>query len=58
LLNRFDLYIFPTYWVELINQDSISLNKIAFTKNNFYLIDICKDYHKLTQIAKKEGLIK
>ena len=56
--NSFDLYIFPTFWVELLNQDSISLNKIAFTKNNFALIEICKEYEKLEKIAYEKGLIK
>ncbi len=55
--NSFDLYIFPTFWVELLNQDSISLRKIVFTKNNFTLIELCKEYEILKQIAKEKGLI-
>ncbi len=55
--NTFDLYIFPTFWVELIHQDSISLKKIAFTKNNFKLISLCKAYEQLKNIAYQEGLI-
>ena len=56
-INTFDLYIFPTFWVELIQQDSISLKKIAFTKNNFQLIRLCKEYDYLKNIAYQEGLI-
>ncbi|MRI59181.1 MAG: hypothetical protein C6H99_06735 [Epsilonproteobacteria bacterium] len=55
--NRYDLYIFPTYWIELINQDSISLNKIQFTKNRFDFILFCKNQENLNQIAKVNKLI-
>lgn len=42
-LGRYDLYFVPSKVVELIDQQSISVNKVGFTKNDINIIKICKD---------------
>ncbi|MGK7884605.1 MAG: hypothetical protein AB4057_08265 [Crocosphaera sp.] len=41
--NSFDLYFVPTILVEKLNQKSISLNKVAMLKNNYEILERCKD---------------
>lgn len=54
----FDLYFVPTILIEHLTQKSISLNKISFLKNNYqmlencknvnFVLDKCRDYNILT----------
>ncbi len=39
----YELYFVPSLVVEKLNQKSISINKIAFTKNELSYIEHCKD---------------
>ncbi len=41
--NSFYLYFVPTILVEELNQKSISLNKVAMLKNNYEILERCKD---------------
>ena len=38
-----DFYFIPTLYIESIKQSSITINKIANTKNNWALMEKCKD---------------
>lgn len=55
--NSFDLYFVPTILVENLNQQSISLNRIPFLKNNFTALENSKDSNFVLQIARENGLI-
>ena len=40
---KYDLYFVPSLVIEKINQKSISIKKILFTKNDLKIISLCKD---------------
>lgn len=41
--NHYDLYFVPTILIEWLDQDSISLSKISTFKNNYDILERCKD---------------
>ena len=41
--DSYDLYFVPTLLIEKLSQDSISLSKIDSLKNNYQMLDRCKD---------------
>jgi len=49
-LDSFDLYFIPTILIERLSQKSISLNKVESFKNNYEILEKCKD--KAFLIAK------
>jgi hypothetical protein len=53
----FDLYIVPTILIEALKQKSISLNKIEALKNNYDMLDNCKNSEYVISNAKKFGII-
>lgn len=55
--DSYELYFFPTILVEELNQKSISLNKIKDFKNNYEILERCKDYDFVKGKAKQYGII-
>ena len=42
--DSFELYFLPTILIELLKQKSISINKIRYLKNNYEMLENCKNY--------------
>lgn len=55
--NNYDLYFFPTLLIEKINQGSISINRIPYLKNNFEILEKCKNKKFILEYAKINNLI-
>ena len=55
--DSYDLYFVPTILIEILGQSSISLNKIESLKNNYEMLDNCKDPEFVISNAKKYGII-
>ncbi len=53
----FELYFVPTVLVENLSQDSISLNKISALKDNYEILEKCKDPDFVLQKALEYGII-
>jgi len=56
--DTFELYIVPTFLIEVLNQKSISLNKIKELKNNYFLLEHCKEKELVIKKCIEYGLIK
>ena len=41
--SHIDFYFIPTIYIELLGQKSLSVNKIPVAKNNWELLEQCKD---------------
>lgn len=50
---KYSLYFVPTGLIELINQDSISLNLIQFLENNYQALERCKDDVYITELYEE-----
>jgi len=55
--DSFDLYFVPTCLIEELHQGSISLKKIAKFKNNYEVLEHCKDKCFILQKAKEFGIL-
>jgi len=55
--DSYDLYFVPTILIEILGQSSISLNKIKSLKNNYEMLDNCKNPEFVISNAKKYGII-
>lgn len=55
--NHFDLYFIPTILIEALGQSSITLKKIAPLKNNYDMLDNCKNQDYVIHFAKKYGIL-
>ena len=55
--DSFDLYFVPTILLEKMGQKSISLKKIESLKNNYDILDHCKDSEYVISNAKRYGII-
>jgi hypothetical protein len=55
--DSFDLYFVPTILLEILGQKSISLKKIDTLKNNYGMLDNCKNPEYVISNAKKYGII-
>ncbi|MBI2836101.1 MAG: hypothetical protein HYX85_00205 [Chloroflexi bacterium] len=53
----YDLYFVPTILVERLNQKSISLSKIGGLKNDYEMLDNCKNPEFVIAKAKAYGII-
>jgi hypothetical protein len=53
----YDLYFVPTCVIEKLDQKSISINKIQFTKNNFELLEKCKNIDYCFELFKSQKII-
>ncbi|MBI3335035.1 MAG: hypothetical protein HY001_00860 [Candidatus Portnoybacteria bacterium] len=55
--NAFDLYFVPTILIVQLKQGSISLKKVEKLKNNYEILDRCKDKQFVIEKAKEYGII-
>ncbi len=55
--DSYDLYFVPTILIEKLGQNSISLNKIDALKNNYEMLDNCKNSQFVISNAKKYGIL-
>lgn len=56
--DSYDLYFVPTVLIEKLKQDSISLNKIKKLKNNYEMLDNCKNVDFVIAQSKEYGILK
>lgn len=56
-LDAFDLYFVPTCIVEILKQSSISIGKLEKLKNNFEILENCKDKKFTLEKFKEFGII-
>lgn len=55
--DSFDLYFVPTILLEQLEQKSISLHKIEALKNNYEMLERCKDKDFVVTKCKEFGII-
>jgi hypothetical protein len=55
--DSYDLYFVPTILIEKLGQKSISLKKIGALKNNYKMLDNCKNSEYVISNAKKYGIL-
>jgi hypothetical protein len=55
--DSYDLYFVPTILIEKLGQHSISLKKIDALKNNYEMLDHCKDADFVISQAKRYGIL-
>jgi len=55
--DSYDLYFIPTILIEILRQSSISLSKIESLKNNYDMLDNCKNSEYVISNAKKYGIL-
>jgi len=55
--DSYDLYFVPTILIEKLGQSSITLKKIDALKNNYEMLDNCKNSEYVTSNAKKYGIL-
>ena len=55
--DSFELYFVPTILIELLQQKSISLSKIEDLKNNYEILERCKDTEFVLQKCKEYGIL-
>lgn len=53
----FVLYFVPTCLVEVLNQNSISIRKIDFLKENYDILERCKDRNYVISECQRAGII-
>jgi len=56
--NSYELFFIPTILVEKLGQKSISINKVQDLKNNYEVLDKCKDYDFVINKCKEYGILK
>lgn len=54
----YTLYFVPTCLIEELNQNSISLRKIAFLKENYELLEKCKDREFVLARCRDGGILR
>ncbi len=52
----YSLFFIPTRLIEILDQDSVTLNRVASLKNNYDALEHCKDYDWVQQFADKNKL--
>lgn len=55
--DMFELYFVPTILIELLKQKSISLNKINALKNNYEMLEKCKDKEYVAMKCRELGIL-
>ncbi len=55
--NTYTLYFVPTILIEHLNQQSISLNKIEDLKENYYILENCKDERLVLEKGIEYGIL-
>lgn len=56
-IDSFELYFVPSVLIEELNQKSISLNKITPLKNNYEILEKCKDKDFIVEKAQEWGIL-
>ncbi|MBU0558355.1 MAG: hypothetical protein KJ799_11525 [Bacteroidetes bacterium] len=54
---QFELYFIPTILIEVLNSKSKSLNLLSSLKNNYEILERCKDKEFVLEKAKEYGII-
>ena len=55
--NAFELYFVPTVLIEALDQKSISINKIKDLKENYAILENCKDRKIVIDKCKEYGIL-
>lgn len=55
--NSFDLYFVPTILIETLDQKSISINKIESLKENYLILEKCKNWPLIIEKCKEYGIL-
>ena len=55
--DSYELYFVPTILIEKLNQKSISINKVEKLKNNYFILENCKNYDLVIAVCEKYGII-
>ena len=55
--NSFELYFVPTVLIKPLNQKSISINKISDLKENYFILENCKNSELIIQKCKEYGIL-
>lgn len=55
--NAFELYFVPTILIEVLNQKSISINKIADLKENYEILENCKNRQVIIDKCREYGIL-
>jgi hypothetical protein len=55
--NTFELYFVPTILIEELNQKSISINKIRDLKENYFILENCKNKKIIIDKCKEYGIL-
>ena len=55
--NTYELYFVPTILIEHLNQQSISINKIADLKENYFILENCKDEEVIIEKCQEYGIL-
>ncbi len=55
--NTYDLYFLPTIIIEQLNQKSIAISKVEMLKNNYEMLEKCKDKKFVLSKAKEYNIL-
>ena len=55
--NAFELYFVPTVLIEELNQKSISINKIRDLKENYFVLENCKNREVIIDKCREYGIL-
>ena len=55
--NAFELYFVPTVLIEELNQKSISINKIRDLKENYFILENCKNRKVIIDKCREYGIL-
>ena len=55
--NSFELYFVPTVLIEPLDQKSISINKISALKENYDILENCKNLELVIEMCQEYGIL-
>ena len=56
-IQTFELYFVPTVLIEHLNQKSISINKVHALKDNYFILENCKNRELIIRKCKEYGIL-
>lgn len=56
--NAYELYFVPTILIERLNQKSISINRIRDLKENYFILENCKNEEVIVQKCEEYGILR
>lgn len=56
--SHYDLYFIPTILIEALGQSSISISKVSVLKNNYEMLDNCKNIDYVISFCKENGILR